>query len=72
MEVIKLYLKSRLEVSLATTVRPVREPDPDAEPDDAANERRHLISLIDEHCHDRANKFLEKCYEIKKLKALAR
>ena len=50
------------------TSEPLEETDPEEATEDAANEKKHLIALIDEILNDRANKFLEKSYEENKAK----
>ena len=45
---------------MQNTSEPAEETDPDDSSEEAANEKRHVIALIDETLHDRANKFLEK------------
>ena len=55
---------------MQNTSEPAEETDPDDSSEEAANEKRHVIALIDETLHDRANKFLEKNNEENKAKQL--
>ena len=67
-EAIKQHLRSCLKFSMQDTSEPAEETDPEEATEDAANEKKHLIALIDEILNERANKFLEKSYEENKAK----